>query len=285
MLAWKAVSVLAAALFGLGLVMWVAANWDDFGRMGRFGLLQGTVLVMCVGAAASERARAPLALLALLATGGLFAYYGQTYQTGADPWQLFAVWVLLALPMCLGARSDILWAPWALVVTVAVSLWVFAHTGHQWRAEPGDWTAYLAGWLASALLVVALSPLAQRWTGAGVWSMRTAGTLAVIMVTFSGIFALIGSGVAPQYWIGLLLFGLAAYALMQPRLFEIFLLSAVALGLDTLLVGGIARAMFDRDGRGDAIGQLFIIGIAAAALLALSVSLVMRAARRHDGGQ
>ena len=31
-----------------------------------------------------------MALLAMLNIGGLFAFFGQTFQTGADPWQLFA---------------------------------------------------------------------------------------------------------------------------------------------------------------------------------------------------
>ncbi len=99
-----------------GPVMWIAANWDTLGRFGRFALLQGFVLVLCVGAMARPAARTPLALLALLGIGALFAFFGQTYQTGADPWQLFALWAALALPLCLGARSDVLWAPWALVV-------------------------------------------------------------------------------------------------------------------------------------------------------------------------
>lgn len=33
--------------------------------------------------------------------GGLFALVGQTYQTGADVWQLFAVWTLCQLPFLL----------------------------------------------------------------------------------------------------------------------------------------------------------------------------------------
>jgi uncharacterized membrane protein len=279
-----AIAVLAAALVGLGLVMWVAANWNDFGRMGRFGLLQATVLAMCIGAALSERARSPLGLLALIAIGGLFAYFGQTYQTGADPWQLFALWAVLALPLCIGARSDVLWAPWALVAAVAISLWLHAHTGHMWRAEPSDWPAYLAAWLACAALVLALGPLAQPWTGAGSWSMRTAGTLAVGMVTVSGILALLHDSVAPQYGVALLLFAGGALALAATRLFDVFVLSAVMLGLDTLLVGGMARGLFLRGGTGDPIGKLFIIGLAAAGLLALSVTLVMRvSARRRDG--
>ena len=118
------VAVLAAALGGLGVVFWVAANWQTLGRFGRFALLEGFVLAMCVGALWKPAARAPLGLVALLAIGALFAYFGQTYQTGADPWQLFAVWALLSLPLCIAARSDVLWAPWALVVMTGISLWV-----------------------------------------------------------------------------------------------------------------------------------------------------------------
>ena len=47
----KNMAVLAAALGGLGIIFWIAANWSDFGRAGRFGLLQALVLIMCAGAA------------------------------------------------------------------------------------------------------------------------------------------------------------------------------------------------------------------------------------------
>ena len=60
-------------------------------------------------------------------------------------WQLFAVWAALALPLCLAARSDVLWAPWALVAMTGISLWVHAHTGHRWRVQPDDLAAHLLG--------------------------------------------------------------------------------------------------------------------------------------------
>ena len=41
-------------------------------------------------------------------------YLAQQYQTGADSWQLFAIWAALALPLCLGVRHDAMWAQWAL---------------------------------------------------------------------------------------------------------------------------------------------------------------------------
>lgn len=278
----RGTAVLAAALVGLGIVLWIAANWDTLGRFGRFAVLQAVVVVMCAGALWRPAARAALALLALLGIGALFAYFGQTYQTGADPWQLFALWALLALPLCAAVRSDVLWAPWALVVMTAVSLWLHAHTGHRWRVEPGDLPAHAIGWGAALTLVAMLGPWLARFTGAGMWSLRTAVTLAVAMLTLTAIGALFRTDVAPHYWLGLALLGAAALVLHLPRAFDVFALSAVALGLNVLLVAGLGRWWLSH-GDGDMIWRLLVLGIAAAGLLAGSVSLVMRAARQHAG--
>jgi uncharacterized membrane protein len=277
----RGVAVLGAALGGLGVVLWIAANWDTLGRFGRFALLQGFVLVMCLGALWRPAARAPLGLLALLGIGALFAYFGQTYQTGSDPWQLFALWAVLSLPLCLAVRSDVTWAPWALVVMTAISLWVHAHTGHRWRVEPDDLGAHLAAWLAAAALTGALSPALRRYSGAGPWALRGAATLAIVMVTLTAIGGLFHRDVAPHYWLGLVLLAAAAAALALPRWFEIYVLSAVALGWNTLAVAGLARWLFDRPHHGDPIGSLLFLGVIAAGLLAGTVSGVMRLSRRH----
>ena len=277
----RGVAVLAASLGGLGIVFWVAANWETLGRFGRFALLQGFFVVMCAGALWRPAARAPLGLLALLAIGGLFAYFGQTYQTGADPWQLFALWAVLALPLCLAARSEVLWTPWALVVMTAVSLWVHAHTGHRWRVEPDDLRAHAIGWCAAMALVAALGPALRRYTGAGPWALRTALTLAVVMITATALGGLFHRDVAPHYWLGLVLLTCGAAGLALPRTFEVYGLSAVALGVNTLLVAGLARLLFEGHRGGDPIGRLFLLGLVAAGLLAATVSGILRLARQQ----
>lgn len=276
----RAAAGLAAALIGLGLVFWVAANWQALGRFGRFALLEAVVLAMCVAAAARPAARGPFGLIALLAVGGLFAYFGQTYQTGADPWQLFALWAVLALPLCLAARSDLLWAPWALVAMTAVALWVHAHTAHRWRVEPQDLQVHLLGWALALGLVLVLGPRLQRRIGAGAWAGRTAVTLMVVTVTVTALAGLFfQTSVAPQYALGLMLLVLTAVLLSLPGSFEVYGVSAVVLGLDTLLVCGLARWMFDGHRGGDPIGELFIIGLVAAGLLAATVNGVLRLSR------
>ena len=277
----RGVAVLAAALGGLGVVMWIAANWAPMGRFGHFALLQGLVLVMGLGATLKPAARGPLGLLALLGIGALFAYFGQTYQTGADPWQLFALWAALALPLCWGARSDVLWAPWAMVVVTAISLWTHTYSGHRWGVEADQLSMHLMAWTAGLALVTALSPVCTRWTGAGVWSFRTAVTLTVAAITLTALGGLFQKPIQAQYVLGLLIFALALALLNVRALFDIFAISAVALGVNALLAIGVARWLFDNGGGGDWAGKLMLMGLIAAGLLAGTVSGILHVARSH----
>lgn len=277
----RGVAVLAAALGGLGIIFWIAANWDTLGRFGRFALLQFIFLALCLGALLRPAARTPLGLLALLAIGGLFAYFGQTYQTGADPWQLFAVWALLALPLCVSVRSDVLWTPWALVVVTGISLWLHAHTSHSWRVAPQDFRVFLSGWGATVLLTFALSPVLQKVSGAGPWALRTAVTLATLMITTSALGALFQNNALALYGLGLVLLLAAAVGLATKELFEIYGLSAVSLGLNVLLIFGLARLLFDNNHSNDWVGAMLFLGLAAAGLLAGTVSLLLRLSRSH----
>ncbi|PHV30086.1 hypothetical protein CSQ93_02905 [Janthinobacterium sp. BJB426] len=275
----RGVAVLGAALLGMGLICWVAANWEDLGRMGRFALLQGMLAAACLGAFAVPRARVPLLLLALLTIGGLFAYFGQTYQTGADPWQLFALWVVLALPLCLVARSDVLWTPWMLIFSTAAALWMQAHAHHSWRIDSSDLPIFVSGWLAVLLACAFVSPLLARWTGAGSWALRLGLVLATILITGTAVSALFGNDIASPYWAGLGLLAVAGVLLAMRKFFDVFGLSAVALGLNTLLVGGLTHVLFN--GHGDGVGALTVLGLLAAVLLALTVQGILWRTRQE----
>jgi uncharacterized membrane protein len=281
----RGTALLAAALAGLGLILWVAANWDALGRIGQFALLQGLVLAAGVGALVLPAGRPALGLLALLAIGGLLAFLGQTYQTGADPWQLFAWWCLLALPLAFAVRSDVLWTPWALVAMTAIALWAQAHGSRSWAVGPDDPAVLAWAWGAALLVVGALGPAARRFTGAGLWSLRLAATLAVALVTFTALSGLFFGDSLARYGLGLLVLTAAALVLVLPRVFELGTLSAVVLGLDTLLTAGLGHWLFREASWGDDIGRLFVLGLFAAGLLALSVTVLLRLAPDQTGGR
>ena len=273
---WRALAMFASGLVGLGAILWVAANWDSLGRFGQLALLQGLIAAAGAGAVTLVAARAALSLLALLATGALLAYLGQIYPAGADPWQLFAWWAALSLPLALAVRSDVLWTPWAMVAMAAVALWAQSYGSRPWASGPSDTTAYLLSWSAAGLLVAALSPALSRLTGAGIWALRTAATLAIASVVFPALFALFARPTGTDlYWLGLLALGAAVGIASLPALFEVGILSAATLGLDTLLVAGLARLLLDDLGGREPIVQFFVLGIAAAGLVAASVSAIL----------
>ncbi len=273
-----AVLALGALLVGLGVVMWVAANWADWGRVTKFALLQGLVASSLLGAWALPRLRPALGLLAWLGQGALFAYFGQTYQTGADPWQLFALWAVLALPLGVAVRHDAVWAPWTLGATLAVVLWVQAHSGHRWASDAESLTPQLLGALALVGLALALAPWARRWHGAGLLAWRAQGAWGVLVVTGWALMAVFDTRWgAPYLWMGLLLLA-AGVALWRQG--DLVMLSSTAMALNVWALAGFGRWLFDGNGR-DWLGLAFLFGVGAAGLLAGTVSLLMR---RHRAG-
>lgn len=275
-------AVLSGLLVGLGLIFAIAANWSTLPRLAQFATLQGAVALGALGLMARPALRLPMGLWCLLAVGGLLAFFGQTYQTGADAWQLFALWAALGLPLALGARSDVLWAVVALVAMTAISLWVSAHTGHGWRARSGDLLVHVIGWALALGLVLALSGHPGARVGAGLWARRTAACLAALLVMAGALAALFDNDPLPQTLLAVLVLAMAGWALSRPESFDLFNLSAAALALNAVLVGGMVRLLFDGPTHGDPIGRLLLLGVFAAALLAITVSGVLRVSRTAD---
>ena len=146
----------AGALVGFGLTLWIAANWDAFGKFGRFGLIGAIVAVAGAVAIAGPRLRAPASLIGVMAVGGLLALFGQTYQSGADPWQLFALWAALTLPWALAARHDAVWCAWVVIAMTAVSLWAPENRAWPWEVRTQDLPV---AWIMAVALTAAMADL------------------------------------------------------------------------------------------------------------------------------
>src|SRR5690554_3753838 len=127
---------LGALALVCGVLFFIAYNWVEMGRWLRFGLVQAALVVAIgvygwrqgreqgQGQGKREETVARVALLAaVLLLGVLLALFGQVYQTGADPWQLFFFWALLMLPWTLVARFDVLWMVWLGLLNLALVLY------------------------------------------------------------------------------------------------------------------------------------------------------------------
>lgn len=112
-------------LCAAGIIFFFAFNWKDLPRLGRFAIVE-SLLAAAAGFAiwkgvSTIAGRAAIFFAAVL-TGALFALIGQTYQMGADPWELFALWSVLILPWCLGVRQPELWILTLLTANTAIQL-------------------------------------------------------------------------------------------------------------------------------------------------------------------
>ncbi len=201
----RLLSGIAVAGLGAGAIFFIAANWQDYGAFARFAILE-IALLACAGVALWRVPPQPVGqgalLLATLLVGALLALFGQSYQTGADLYELFILWSLLALPFTVAAQSGAAWAMWLCIVNVGLALFVGAAFAHGWQRLPwfgarglGESGAAmmvsLADFaLAGGFLLVARSrfhAVAPRWLlRLGATFAFGAGTLACLLVVLAG---------------------------------------------------------------------------------------------------
>lgn len=122
----KALLIIGWVALALALVFFVAYNWLNMGKLGKFALVEGALVITILGYAGLAYQRKHklvqqlLLLIASIITGSLLALFGQVYQTGADTWQLFAGWALLIIPWVLIARLPALWLLWLGLINASI---------------------------------------------------------------------------------------------------------------------------------------------------------------------
>lgn len=230
-----------------GVIFFLAFNWTSLGRYAKFGLVEILLIaaLFFVWKLGLERPAGKAALLgAALLVGALLALIGQTYQTGADTWELFAVWALAILPWALVGRFPALWVFWLGLVNVAVSLYfqtfpglfgVLFDTERLLWVLLGVNTAALVVWEGAARRAVWLR---ERWA---VRLLATAGgtfatTLALMFVLDEASpWGLLGWGA----WLA------AAYTIYRHRIRDLYVLAGGALSLIVVIMTFLTRHLLE----------------------------------------
>lgn len=274
---------------GAGVLFFVAANWQDYGVLGRFALLE-VALLGCVGVALWRPPPAVVGrgalVLATLLTGGLLALFGQSYQTGADVHELFFTWAGLALPFALAGASGALWAVWWFVVDVGLLLLC------GWVGPEHIFWRFVTGWgvdRSSLLMLPCLVNLGAaglfyklrgtRFAGAAPgWLVRflagagiASGTAATLMVVTGSAWRRDGSALrsdAPVVLAFAAICGVLAFATWA-RKRDVFPLALVAASWIAISTTWIARAM-NFNGMGSfLLLALWLIAVSTAAAMLL----------------
>jgi len=110
----------------IALLMFMALNWDELGKFAKFLMVELSMILSVVIYYFSDKyqqLQKILLMVASISLGIFLALIGQTYQTGADPWQLFAFWALLMTPWAVMAKSSSLWILWIVLINLASILY------------------------------------------------------------------------------------------------------------------------------------------------------------------
>ena len=253
-----------------GVIFFLAFNWNDLGRMAQFALVE----VLLVAALASvwrlgvERIAGKAALLgAVLFTGALFALIGQTYQTGADTFELFAVWALAVLPWALVARFPVLWLFWLLLVNLAALLYLgtlrsplrffFGSDQQLWLLFALD-TVALVVW--EGLALSGIEWLRERWNARILATTSGGLATALAAVDIMGRQGRPGAGIAA--WLAWMA---AAYFLYRHKAKDLFVLAGGVLSVVMVVTIFVGRHFFRADAGAFLLVGLMVIGISAAA--------------------
>ena len=157
---WAMVMLMAfgAALVLTGIVFFFAFNWASIPDLAKLAVIEAGIVLSALGAWVLPAESLPGRLLLMAAsvlTGVFLAVFGQIYQTGADVWQLFALWAGLITLWTLIGRFLPLWVLWLGLINLAFYLW--------WDSTPllrKDDTSAL--YLMHAL-IIGLVLLAREW--------------------------------------------------------------------------------------------------------------------------
>lgn len=282
-----ALMALGAALLCAGVIVFFAFNWQDLHKFSKFGLLAGALTLLAAFAwlrpAGDTAGRAALGGAQVVA-GVLLAVIGQTYQTGADAWQLFALWALLAVPWALAARAAPHW--WLVIVVGNVALLryfsirfgvegVFAllfDTHHMRTATLALLGAVLLQLVLWQLLCARAPALGLR----GQTGSRMLAALACVHAGSLGLASLLDSHLDGAAFALALVVLAALVWWFRQRAFDIVVLSLACLTGIVLAVAAIAKVLFE--GKDD-FGAFLLLGLVTIGLAAGAAAWLMRAWR------
>src|SRR5215831_19164974 len=242
LLLWCGAVALAAAV-----VFFIAHNWNDLGKYAKFALVEALIVAAVLGywrlGPDGASGKASL-LVASILLGALLALFGQTYQTGADTWELFAMWAGLMLPWALVGRFAGLWMLWVAILNTAIVFYFLVFPGLLgviFSTERQLWTLFAFN--TAALVAWELAGRKLPWL-AERWAPRLLAIASGAIVTALMLFTIFGwreaSGVAVLVylaWLG------CAYAAYRVYGHDLLVLAGSCLSLIVVVTGFLGRVL------------------------------------------
>jgi uncharacterized membrane protein len=243
-------------------VFFIAYNWSALGHFAKFGLVE-LLIILAIGMywkLGSEAASAKVSLLvATIFLGVLLALFGQTYQTGADPWQLFFNWALLMIPWAVVSRFSAIWILWLALINLTVVLYFQTFVGVLWFINGSDTPQF---WFLFAINITALVTwelLMQKWRWLQQrWAICMLGVGSGVPITWLVLYAIFESSLVATSMIPVLIWGAwmsSLYVVYRKIRLDLFMLAGGCFSGMVVIVAFFSKQMLRYN---DPSGFLFI---------------------------
>jgi len=271
-----------------GVIFFFAYNWAALGKFSKLGLLEFAIVAAALGAwrLGDRLWGGVLLLIAVVLVGPLLAVYGQTYQTGADPYELFLGWIGLTLPWVVLARSPALWMFSLVLVDVAfVLFW------QQVLAARHDIERNVPAMLALTVLNTspwALWELLHRrgiaWLSTR-WAPRFMGVVTNATFVWCLVLMIVDEArQAPGYDVSIVFLSLGIVAasvhVYRNVIPDLFMLALSSASVMTVVTVGVGRILFS--GMDAEIGGVFVLGLLVVAQVAGAATWLRSESRRMN---
>lgn len=238
--------LLGVLALAASLSFFIAYNWIEFGRVGKFVLVQSALAVTVLAGLrfGPENTAGRVSLLAAsMLVGVLLALFGQTYQTGADPWQLFFTWAVLITPWVWVSRFALQGLLWLGLLNLALIL-AHAQAGgvlYQILHSPSAVVVSVFTLNSAALCMAEMRLAEQRHRYR--WALRLVAVAAGVAVTMLGTFALLDPRTASGWLI--LWLGWCVLTCLHYYSRDLFMLAGLCLSIIVLVSSWAGRYLFD----------------------------------------
>ncbi len=264
---------LGSLAIAISVIFFIAFNWDDLGRFGKFVGVQA--LIVAAISIYFYYQKKPLGQKVLLTvaslfTGALLALFHQTYQTGADPWQLFFTWAALITPWVIASRFATLWFIQVFLINLTIFTYLYISNRFFGIIFGNDTSLLWVGFIVNAVILVAWEIAATRFEFLNTrWPVRLIAVASGSAITFLALLSIFDyremTLLAPCIWIICMLCLFYLYRKIKP---DLFMLTMACLSGIIVITTFVSVRVFDNFNEGILLLlAMLVIGMGSASAI------------------
>ena len=262
-------TLLGAIFLASGVMFFIAYNWEVLGKFFKFGIVElavvGSFLAAYFLKENSLGFKSAIVVGSFL-IGVLLALFGQVYQTGALPYELFMYWALMVLPIALLSRFAGIWILEVVLINFVVYLYNYSYLYEQLFHNSMNYNMLF---IVNFVILVFWSLLSKYVDFLNeAYAIRFVATLAFVWASISILIFIIGRDANIITLLVYLIFVLYVFYMYRVKELDIYILSILLLSVNIVVVASVVRLTI----YSGIMGMLFTSSIVAIVCGYLSVS-------------